>query len=164
MSGVLVIRGVLNSRVLADRSAKLKRIDVRVFQRKTQAKRLAGKLVQFAARFPRHHPVQVIAEDFVAIAECEAGNWLAAGVLQFDANAARRGSGEVEHQVVAREDQRLRNDLAAFQRRSQRHESVDPQRITAQTSGCLPLVLADVERQFRRRQRIVGSRSISPQF
>src|SRR5436305_592380 len=57
---------------------------------------------------PGHHPVQRVAEEFITVGECEAGQRRAGGVLQFDAEVPRGGGGEVQRQFLAAEEERLR--------------------------------------------------------
>ena len=70
--------------------------EVRVPQGEAQADRLPGEGADVPAVAPGHGPVEVIAEDLVALGEAEAGDRLAPGVLDLRQESPRRRGGEVD--------------------------------------------------------------------
>ena len=97
------------------------------------------------------------AEDFVAVVEGEAGNRVALVVLDFDAQAAGGGGGEVEDEMAAGEDERLGEAGAAREGRVEGDEAVDAGSVAAQVhAGAGPVAFDDIEGEFGRGAGGVG--------
>ena len=73
------------------------------------------------------------------------------GIIDLDADAARRRGGVVQEQPAAAEPDRPGDQFAAGQRGRGRHEAVDPQRVPAEVGGTLLHgALGDVDRELAR--------------
>lgn len=92
---------------------ELKRVDVGVLHDETQANGLAGEYANVGSAFPSNRTVYAVANDFRTIFETIFGNRLAASILNFHADAAGGGCGEVDAEFVSREHQRSGDYFAA---------------------------------------------------
>lgn len=81
-------------------------VEFGVFHHEAQPDGLPRQLADIRSvnALPRDVPRNFVADDFVRVLEFETGDGLTSGVLDFNADAAHYGGGEVDFQCLSLED------------------------------------------------------------
>ena len=97
--------------------------------------------IRAVSAFPRNVPRNLIAGNFVRVPQFETGDGLTTDVLDFDANVADNGSGEIDFQCLSFEDQRFGYQFASPIRRLHGDKAIGSQGMAPEVGGRLAVML-----------------------
>ena len=118
-------------------------VKIGVFHHEAQPDGLPRQLADIRAvsAFPRNVPRNLIAGNFVRVPQFETGDGLTTDVLDFDANVADNGSGEIDFQCLSFEDQRFGYQFASPIRRLHGDKAIGSQGMAPEVGGRLAVML-----------------------
>ena len=123
---------------------ELQGVDVGVFELETEADGLAGQGLQVALSFPDNDAIDLVADELLAIGEGVSFKRFSVRRFDLHLNAPGCGSGEVDGEILTREDERLRQQRSSVIAGADGGKAVETHRVAAEAICRLAVVIVDV--------------------